>query len=286
MLIVQEILIYMKDMKVLLRTLFVVFMMVFQSVSAVEVKYLYEVEVLSHSKNLKDKKIAIRQGLKIVLSRILAGEKVLQNRTVKKMLRNPMRYVSESQFSLGGNTGKNKGARLLRVLFNEKLLIKVLRAGGNGLWNEIRPRTLVWLVVEQNGRQHFFDAGLMPELDLALSNASKQKKIPVIYPIQDLDEKLSLSMDDVLSAYSGKLLEVSSRYDVVSTLAGKIINKGSCWQAEWTHYFDNKIKQWRSPCGTVSEIAKQQFKGLYDGLSNYYAAKPIRRRKSLKNRVE
>lgn len=258
-----------------MRTLFIVMALLCQNLHAVEVMRLYEVEVIAQSKRLQDKDIAIRQALEIVLSRVLAGKAVLQDTVVKKVLANATHYVSEFQFSLGGaSEGGNNNTRILRVLFNEKLLVKTLRLRKNGLWNEIRPRTLVWLVVEENGKQNFFDPDLMPEFDLALNKASRQKGLPVLYPIQDLDEKRSLTISDVLSAYSGRLLNVSSRYDVVSTLAGRMVNKGDCWRAEWTLYFDAKIKQWRSPCGLVSKVALNGFQGLYDRLSMYYAAKP------------
>ncbi len=258
-----------------MRILFIALTLVCQNLYAVEVKRLYEIEVISQSKRLQDRDMAIRKALKIVLSRILAGKAALKDRAVKKVLLNAKRYVSEFQFSMGRTSKKGSSStRIMRVLFNEKLLVKTLRSRRNGLWNEIRPRTLVWLVVEEKGKQKIFDKVLMPQLDLSLNKASRQKGLPVLYPIQDLDEKRSLSISHVLSAHSEQLLEVSSRYDVVSTLAGRMVNKGNCWQAEWTHYFDVKIKQWRSPCGSIADVALKGFQGLYQNLSIYYAAKP------------
>jgi len=263
-------------MKVLMRILFIVLMFACQNLHAVEVKRLYEVEVISKSKRLQDKNAAIRQGLKIVLTRVLSGNDVWHEPVVKNVLINATRYVNEFQYSMRrASISENNSSRIMRILFDEKLLVKTLRVS-SGLWNEIRPRTLIWLVVEDKGKQSFFDVGMMPELNLALKNASREKGLPMLYPIQDLDEGMTLSIDNVLSAYSRRLLVVSSRYDVVSTLAGRIVNKGDCWQAEWTHYFDAKISQWRSPCGSLTDVTLKGFQGIYDKLSNYYAAKPSR----------
>ncbi len=255
--------------------LFVCLMFACQNAYAVEINNLYETEVIAKSEQEHDRVNAIRQALTIVLARVLAGNNILQDDTVKAVLANAMHYVSEFQFSLiASNAKKNNNARLMRVLFNENLLIDVLRSGKLGYWNETRSRTLVWLVVEKEAKQQFFDAGLMPDVDAAMDKASRQKAIPVLYPMQDLKEKQTLSTSDVLSVHSEHLLEVSQRYDVVSTLAGKMVKTGTCWKAEWTFYFDAKIEQWRSPCRSINSVALSGLQGVYDRLSTYYAVKP------------
>ena len=260
-------------MKVLSRVLFVFIIIMISQISyAEEVKRLYETEVLVKSEHEQDRIIATEKALQILLTRILVGKDILQNKIVENVLANATYYVSEYQYSLG-STGSNN-SRLMRVLFDEKLLIDTFRTENIGLWNEIRPRTLLWLVIENHGKQQFFDSNLMPEIDLALNKASNKKKLPILFPIQDLNENRKLSISDVLSAYSDHLLESSARYDVVSTLAGKIVNKGGCWEAEWTLYFDSKIKQWSSRCEAVNDITLNGFQGVYDRLSEYYAVTP------------
>lgn len=259
-------------MKVLSRVLFVLIMMIYQVSYAEEVKRLYETEVLVKSEYEQDRAIATKKALQVLLTRILVGKDILQNKVVKNVLANAIYYVSEYQYSLGGTGSTNN--RLMRILFDEKLLIDTFRSENLGLWNEIRPRTLLWLVVDDNNKQQFFDSSLMPEVDLAIAKASNTKKLPVLFPIQDLNENQKLSISDVLSAYSDHLLESSARYDVVSTLAGKIVNKGECWEAEWTLYFDSKIKQWSSLCSTINGITLHGFQGVYDRLSEYYAVTP------------
>ena len=258
-------------MKVWISVLLVCLTFAHQNLYAVEVKRLYEVEVIANSEQEQDRAAAIKQAMRLVLMRILAGGDALQDATVNNVLTNAAQYVTEYQYSLA-ETG-HQAARLMRVLFNEDLLVSALR-GKLGLWNEIRPTTLVWLVVEEHGVKQFFDADEMPRIEWALNKASKQKKIPIMFPIQDLSEKKTLSIADVLSVYSEHLLEVSVRYEVVSTLAGKIVKQGDCWKAEWTLYFDAKIEQWRGNCSTIDNATLSGFQGVYNRLSKYYAAKP------------
>lgn len=262
-------------MKVWINALLVCLMLVHQNLQAVEVAGLYEVEVIAKSEQEQDRVAAIKQAMQRLLMRILAGNELFNDDTVSSVLNNAENYISEYQLSLA--EGGQKNARLMRVLFDEDKIVSTLRPGKNGLWNEIRPRTLIWLVVERNGKQQFFDPEAMPDIERVVKKASKQKKIPMLFPIQDLKEKRVLSISDVLSAYSEHLLEVSVRYEVVSTLAGKLVKQGGCWKAEWTLYFNAKIEQWRSPCASVDQATLLGFQGVYDRLSQYYAAKPERK---------
>jgi len=248
-------------------------LLAFHNLNAVEVKGLYEVEVVAKSEQEQDKIAAIKQAMRIVLMRTLAGQNIFQDKLVSSVLENAVDYVAEYQFSLA-ETAKSKNARLMRVLFNEEKLINTLRPGSKWLWNEVRPRTLLWIVVEENDQLSFFDPDLMPEIEWGLTKASKQTKIPILLPMQDLREKRIVSIGDVLSAYSEHLLEVSVRYEVVSTLAGKIVKEENCWEAEWTLYFDRKIEQWQSPCSSVDNVTLSGLQGVYERLSIFYAAKP------------
>lgn len=259
-------------MKVWPKVLLVYLILIYQNLYAVEVDRLFEAEVFVNSEREQDRVTAIEQALQRVLTRILAGDSILQDTTVSNVLANATDYVSEYQYSLAKT--EHKDTRLMRVLFDEQLLVDTLRPGKKGVWNEVRPRTLVWLVVEENGVKHFFDSSEMPNVEQALIKSSRHKKIPILFPIQDLTEKQGLSTNDVLSVYSDHLLEVSTRYEVVSTLAGKLVRNNKCWKAEWTLYFNAKIKQWSSLCSSVDNVTLSGFQGVYNQLSRYYAAKP------------
>jgi len=261
-------------MKLAINMLLVCLLLVCQTLYAIEVEGLYEAEVISRSEQETDKSAAIKRAMQIVLTRVLAEKSFLQDDTVKKILADARYYVKEYQFSLVATEKNNVHARLMRVLFDERRLLDSLRLGKIGIWNEIRPRTLVWLVVEMAGKQQFFDASTMPDVDLALAEAAKQQALPVLYPMQDLEEKRVLSIADILSAYSDHLLDVSMRYDVVSTLAGKLVKQGGCWTAEWSLYFDARIAQWRTACMAVNKVVLNGFQGVYQRLAAYYAASP------------
>ncbi|MDP3334138.1 MAG: DUF2066 domain-containing protein, partial [Methylococcaceae bacterium] len=260
---------------VLYRALLLSGLLLCAPVFAAEVRGLYETEVIANSPSNEDKNAAFKDALTVVLGRILAGDNVLQDRAVQATLANAPRFVKQHQYSLTeANLAADNEARNMRVLFDEQALLEALKTSKLKVWGDIRPETLLWLVVEENGRRSFYKADSMPELSVALSKGAKQKGLPLLYPLSDLDEQRQLSVNDVLSAYPQNLLNVSERYGVVSILAGRVVKMQQCWKGDWAFYFDDRVEQWSKSCGTLNEVVATGLSGVYTQLAGYYAAKP------------
>lgn len=261
-------------MKIQISLLLLSLTFVSQNLYAVSVEGLYEAEVIVKSDLKQDKRAAFRKALTMVLNRVLTGPDILQDETVQAVLADATHYVNEYQYSLAITDEKgNNNSRLMRVSFDELLLDDVFRHATVGFWNEVRPETLVWLIVEEGGRQQFFDPNLHSEVSAALDMASRHKGLPLLFPMYDLKEKQTLSINDVLTPYSNYLREASRRYDVVSIVAGKVAYVDTCWKAEWTFFFNSKIEQWSSPCGLITNVTIEGMQGVYDELAKYYAVK-------------
>ena len=156
-----------------MRKLLWLLLLLCQTPGAVEVEGLYQAEVLAKSRSTEDRNQAIRQALQQVLNRIVIARDQNQP-ALQTALEAAPRYVREFQFSLATHPhyGRQNG-RLLRVRFDEHLLQALFKADNIGLWNEIRPQTLLWLIVEQNGQRRFFNAETMPKVDFALTKAPR-----------------------------------------------------------------------------------------------------------------
>ena len=242
-----------------------------QNIFAVEVKNIYETEVIAISQAKPDRDAAIMEALTVVLTRVMAGDDILQDPTVQTALSNASNYVRQYQYSLvTTHTGTSSSSRVMRVLFDEASLMELMKSSKLGVWSEIRPETLVWLVVEKMGERQLFHAGRMPEIEKGLHNVAKHKSLPLLFPLMDLEDRQKISVNDVLSAYSEHLLAGSRRYDVPAVLAGRVVKKGNCWQGEWTLYFDQKINQWSKGCKPLPETLLNGIQGVYDIISQYY----------------
>jgi uncharacterized protein len=261
-----------RDIKVRCKALASCLLLLSQNIFAVEVKNIYETEVIALSQSEPDRNAAITEALKIVLTRVMAGDNILADPTVQSALSNAQHYVKQYQYSLATTQSAiSRSSRVMRVLFDESLLIELMKSSKLGVWSEIRPELLVWLVVEKTNDRQLFNAGQMPDIEQALHDAAEHKALPVLLPLMDLEDRQNISVNDVLSAYSENLLAASRRYDVPAVLAGRIIKKDNCWLGEWTFYFDDKINQWSGNCHPLSSTLLAGIQGTYTILSKYYA---------------
>jgi hypothetical protein len=243
--------------------------------AALEVKGLFEIEVVANSQSAEARDMAIKQALAGVLDRVIVAEDISKIPVAQQMLNAARSYVKQSQYSLmPADEYAAIDARLFRVQFDEDQILEALSKSQVGVWSEIRPETLLWLIVDENGARQFYNADSMPDIDAALTLAAKLKGLPLIFPLLDIEEQQKISVTDVLGADSRNLLAVSMRYDAPAIMAGHVVKKGTCWQADWAFHFDGKIKQWNSGCEPLKNTLSNGIKGAYDVLSAYYGVKP------------
>lgn len=255
----------------LIRFLLICCLFFTQSVLAVEIKGLFEAEVITRSQSRDDRNTALRQALVIVLNRVMTGPDIMQDPTVLTALNNAAAYVDQYQYALAsGGKGANS-PRTMRVMFNEETLMELMRSSQLSIWNEVRDQVLMWLVVEQFGKKEMFDISRHAEVNTALQAAVKLQGIPVLLPLMDLEEKQRVRTKDVLSAYPEHLQEASVRYDVSAVLSGKIVKQRTCWRSEWTLSFNNKIEQWTLPCTKLKQNLAATLQHVYTQLSVFYA---------------
>lgn len=260
-------------MKLLSRILMFCLLFTIQAVSAVEVKGLFEAEVMTQSLSPEDKGRALKEALAIVINRVAAGDDLLENPAVKAALNTAEFYVQQVQYALETKKQGKKTARTMRVLFNEQALMTLIRDSNLAVWNEVRDDVLVWLVVEKFNSKSLLNVKEDFEVYSHLQAAAKKKGVPLMRPLMDLEDKSALAANDILSAYSGKVLNASRRYGVAAILSGAVTHNRHCWSSEWTLHFDGKVKQWSLPCEKLEQTLSVAMQGVYDQLSVFHAVK-------------
>jgi len=260
-------------MKLLSRILMICLLFSAQAVYAVEVKGLFEAEVITQSLSATDKESALKEALTLVISRVAVGDDLLQNATIKSVLNNPAFYVQQVQYALNADQINKKPARIMRVLFNEDALMAVLRNSNLAIWNEVRDEVLVWLVVDKFNSKALLNIKEDFEVYSSVQAVAKKKGLPLMLPLMDLEDKHGLVVDDILGVYSDKVLQASQRYGVTAILSGSVINKRNCWHSEWTLHFNGKVKQWSLPCEPLEKTLTTAMQGVYEELAAFHAIK-------------
>ena len=244
-----------------------------QYVSANELKGLFTAEVVVQSQSREDRNTALREAFVIVLNRVGAGRELMLDVAVRKALNNASSYVDQYQYALASDSEDKESPRILRVVFGEEAVMELMRSSGLAIWNKRRDEVLLWLVIEQRGKQTLLDVEQNMGLNVALQAAAQLKGIPVLLPLMDLEERQRISAGDIGSVEVEKLLAVSKRYGVTTILSGKVVKQRSCWRSEWVLHFNNKVERWDVPCENLSANLETAFQGVYDRLSVFYAEK-------------
>lgn len=244
--------------------------------AAVEVSGLYEVDLIANSQSADDRLQVMKQGLFAVLNRVVVIDDIAKLPVVQTMLLNAGQYVKQFQYAALNEqeTYSEQAARKVHIEFDEEQILTILQKNQLALWDETRPQTLVWLVVEEDGVQQFYNADTMPDIESAFDLAAKVKGVPMIFPLLDLDDQQAVSVDTVLTMNSSKLLAASARYEVTSVAVAKIAKHGHCWQGSWAFHFDGKVRQWSGLCQPLRASVLAGAQGIYEVLSSYYAARP------------
>ncbi|WP_221896854.1 DUF2066 domain-containing protein [Bathymodiolus japonicus methanotrophic gill symbiont] len=120
---------------------------------------MFAVEVSVHSQSREDRNKALGKALEKVTSRLTSDNEFTQNPVVKSALDNAAAYEDQYQYlQIPDRTGKNS-SRVLRVTFNQDAVMAFMCDSGLAIWGADRDKTLLWLVIEQGGKQGFFGCG-------------------------------------------------------------------------------------------------------------------------------
>lgn len=256
----------------LLRLLIVCGLLSWQPSFAVDVKGLFQTEIIALSQEPEDRHAAIDEALRAVLQRILPGENLSTDARVKSALERASSFIKHERYSLVENEyAGDTLARVMHIEFDGTALLDFLKHRQLAYWNTSRPETLVWLVVDDQGEKRLFKASDMPELNSYLQKASQQQGIPLKFPRSGVKEVHHLSDDQIFNPNTQQLLKMSTGYHANAILAGQLVNRQWCWESEWTFYFNHNTWQWKGDCGPMSEAVVAGVHGAYDKLSRYYS---------------
>ena len=191
-----------------------------QSVSATQVSSLYRVEVPVNSQADVVRQQAMTRGLAEVLVKVTGQRQVLSEPEVKGALKRATTYVQG--FGYKREDTEEGRQLLLDVSFDETAVTRLLRENGLGIWGENRPATLAWLAVDRGGRRTILRNGAGDGVQLEMNRMFEQRALPLIFPLMDFEDEMSVSPVDIWGLFSDKLWKASQRYGSESVLGGRL----------------------------------------------------------------
>lgn len=204
--------------KMFKQCLFFVLLLVCSSVSAIEVTDLYQAKVAVNSQASKERSQAIRKAMAAVMLKVGGQASVLTNATIKKQLQ---RY---NQFLIQYRYERQAEQLYLVAYFNENKINQLFQQANLPLWGSLRPQVLVWLIEEDNLSRQILSESSESELPTVIANFSETRGLPLLIPLMDLQDNLTVNVADIWGRFSEETLNASQRYFVDTSLIVRISN--------------------------------------------------------------
>jgi len=211
---------------------------------AAKVDWLYDVDVVVADQSAKERAVASRAALLVVLRRVTGLADVPMNEAVTNALESPQQYYVEYRYkeapaaggALSGTVSGKPPAKALymSVRFAEPAVQRLVAQAGLPLWSSNRPTTVVWLVMTDNAQRDVLGASDPNPLLLALRTHAEERGLPLVVPLMDLDEQLQVTPAVVWGGMFDVLERASQRYSADAMLVGRISHDpAGTWTAAW-----------------------------------------------------
>ncbi|MFV8820077.1 DUF2066 domain-containing protein [Haliea sp. E17] len=179
---------------------------------------------------------SLQQGAAAALAEVVVkvsgSESALQNPAVTAALGQARKQVQQFVFSRDAADG---GLRA-KFEFNRAFVTELVKEAGLPLWTANRPRVLLWVVAEAEGKQFFVNPAETGDLAGALAQAFQHRGIPAGFPLFDLGDTAAVSLGDIWNLDIPRVEAASLRYGVEDILVGRVVESSSGrWVGDWTY---------------------------------------------------
>jgi hypothetical protein len=229
---------------------------------------LFEADVPVDSQQPDLRTAYMKTALQEVLVRVTGQPEVLNRDSVRSMLVTPERFVQQYRyFTLPESTPPRL---MLRVVFDGGAIQQELRQQGVAYWSKTeRPEILLWLAVEDRGTRYIVSAQDGSDASRELQQAARQRGIPLLLPLMDLEDQNQVRFTDVWGGFFDGVQSASARYKPGDVLVGRINRSPSGgWVARWDMRDGRDSGSWS---GTGEELGGVLQAGI-DTLSERLAA--------------
>lgn len=243
---------------------------------AVVVSGLYDAEVPVADQSAKSYKSGLAKAMIDVLVK-LTGDRNVQGRQVASALvEHPEKYVQQYEYRnkpvFKDNQLSLEQQLYLWVNFSPEALDKALREYGVPLWGRVRPATLLWLVVSDNGRRDFIGLEDEKGYTALMDSYAQSRGIVLIHPLLDNRDRQMLEPADIWGGFMEPVEQASARYSPDTILTGSIEHMlpEDIWKSHWSALIGGETQTWDAQGNDVATVLQQGIDMLTDLLAERY----------------
>jgi len=241
------------------------------------VENLYQQSELVTGQSVAERQQATKQALAKVLVRVSGRALLLQSPAIESVLKSPQRFVEAYRYESTGEVIEQDGlpvpASRLVFNFSRAGIERLLRTQQAPLWPANRPSVLVWLVKDDLsvGRE-LVSLQDGSELSAAASSLSELRGQPLVLPVLDLQDRLTISADQVWNLDQAAIIEASARYQADVLLVGRYsqTSNGS-WLSTWTLLHKQHQQVFDRDTALEVDLVSQGLAATTDFLASIYS---------------
>ena len=182
---------------------------------------LYRVDQQVADQSEDTRRVAAKEALLIVVSRLTGLASIPRSDIVNSALNSPDRYYSKFDYVRGQSRDRSPQVLSIRFTFQAKSVLELVRQAGLPIWWTKRPQTVVWVVVDEPGQRRILGADDSSSLVQGLLTQAVLRGLPVALPLMDLDDSILVSVSDVWGKFTDALNVASERYGAAQYLIGR-----------------------------------------------------------------
>ncbi|GIU51788.1 hypothetical protein TUM4438_42630 [Shewanella sairae] len=241
----------------------------FNSVNAAEVTQLDEGVVAVDSRSTALRSQGIKQAFEDVILKNSGTQSALSNEKIKQQLNSASSLMTQYGYF------EQDSQLFLKVNFDHKRIINLLREAGLPVWGKQRPLTLVWLVNEHNGERDILNDASTVEDRNVFNRESAARGVPLLFPLMDLDDAMKVGVNDIRGQFTENVANASLRYQANYFVMATIAPQGSGYQYQMALYPREKDAQALQMTSLVnhsgeSASADEAVAAMVGAISQYY----------------
>ena len=215
---------------------------------------LYEARVPVTDQSSSARSAALQQAFAAVLVKITGARSVPA--TLSTSLGDAAHYVQQYRYEQvppdpNAPAGSPQAPSLvLWARFDSKVVNAAVGGANAPLWGAERPRTLVWLALQDAPGGRLLAAPDNSYLMQALQTAAQQRGIILVFPQMDAVDRAGLGVPDVTAFSADRIRQASARYHADTVLVGSITPFGTGqYAAHWQLMSGTDQQNWETPPG-------------------------------------
>lgn len=228
------------------------------SVNAVEVKDLYQAQVIVDNQSDNVRRDAIKQAMFNVLVKVSGTTTVSENPVLKQAIRQPSNYFLQYRYE------SIDDARYLIVDFDEDKVNHLFFQAKKAIWGRLRPQILMWLIEEDGLSRKIISSSDDSFIAKKIKSLTKARGLPVIQPLMDLEDLNKVSVSELWGRFIEPTYIASERYlpeKVLIVRVSKNVSHGieNCTVCDESGY----VIDW-----SIIEDQQQLFSQPYEGINS------------------